>query len=135
MIRIAMLGTGYVGLVVGACLAQLGNRVVCTDVVRNRIRLLLRGDLPFHEPGLPELVRRNRDEGRLSFEENPARAVADGQVVFIAVGTPASENGAADLSAVFTAAHQIADNTHHGYKLIVQKSTAPAGTARRVHEA
>ena len=132
MIRVTILGTGYVGLVTGACLAELGHRVICTDVDARKIQVLERGDLPFYEPGLAELVRRNRGQGRLTFDPQPSRAVAESQVVFIAVGTPPMPDGSADLSAVLSACHMIADNTHHGYKLVTQKSTAPVGTGRRL---
>jgi len=134
MIRITMLGTGYVGLVSGACLAELGNRVTCTDVDCHKIRLLQRGELPFYEPGLTELVERNRARGRLAFDLEPTRAIADAQVVFISVGTPPGPDGSADLSAVFAACHLVTENTPNRYKLLVQKSTAPVGTARRLRE-
>ena len=132
MIRITMLGTGYVGLVTGACLAELGNQVTCTDIDSRKIHLLQRGELPFFEPGLAEYVERNRARGRLSFELDPPRAIAEAQVVFIAVGTPPGEDGAADLSAVFAACRMVMDASPNRYRLLVQKSTAPVGTARRM---
>src|SRR5262245_7585060 len=132
MIRVTMLGTGYVGLVTGACLADLGCKVVCSDIDARTIELLGRGEIPFYEPGLAELVRRGRDNGRLTFDPQPSRAVAESQVVFITVGTPPKPDGSAGLSAVLDAAHLVADNTHRGYKLVVQKSTAPVGTCRRL---
>src|SRR5262245_16487305 len=117
MIRITMLGTGYVGLVTGACLAELGNQVTCTDIDSAKIHLLERGQLPFYEPGLGELVEKNRTAGRLAFELDPARAVSEAQVVFIAVGTPPGPDGSADLSAVLAACHLVAESSHGRYKL------------------
>ena len=134
MTRIAMLGTGYVGLVSGACLAELGNLVTCSDIDARKIHLLRSGGLPFFEPRLAELVERNRANGRLAFEGDPARAVAEAQVVFICVGTPPLPDGSADLSAVFAACHLVVENSDGRYKLLVQKSTAPVGTARRLRE-
>jgi UDPglucose 6-dehydrogenase len=134
MIRITMLGTGYVGLVTGACLAELGNQVTCADIDSRKIRLLMRGELPFYEPGLAELVEKNRAAGRLSFELEPAAAVSHAQVVFISVGTPPLPDGSADLSAVFAARHLVIENNPNRYVLLVQKSTSPVGTARRLRE-
>ena len=133
MFRVAVVGTGYVGLVTGACFAELGNRITCTDVDSRKIGLLHRGLLPFYEPGLAELVDRNRAQGRLTFECEPARAVAEADVVFISVGTPPGPDGSADLSAVFAACHLVAENTRNRC-LLVQKSTSPVGTARRLRE-
>jgi len=134
MTQITILGTGYVGLVTGACLADLGNMVTCTDVDSRKIAMLERGRLPFFEPGLADLVGRNHVEGRLKFERDPVRAIANGRVIFIAVGTPPGPDGSADLSAVFAAIRMVAEAPHPGYKLVVQKSTAPVGTARRLRE-
>ena len=103
MIQITILGTGYVGLVTGACLADLGNEVTCTDVDSRKIALLARGRVPFYEPGLEELVGKNHAQGRLKFERDPVRAIAGARIVFIAVGTPPGPDGSADLSAVFAA--------------------------------
>jgi len=132
MIRIAIVGTGYVGLVTGACLADFGNRVVCADVDGSKIASLEKGQIPFYEPGLEELVRRNVKEGRLAFSADVAAAVGPAHVVFIAVGTPPAQDGSADLSAVFTVGRLIASQLAGGYKVVVQKSTAPVGTARRL---
>jgi UDPglucose 6-dehydrogenase len=132
MIRIAVVGTGYVGLVTGACLADFGNRVVCADVDASKIQSLEKGQIPFYEPGLEELVRRNVKEGRLAFSSDVAGAVGPAHVVFIAVGTPPRTDGAADLSAVFAVGRLIASELAGGYKVVVQKSTAPVGTARRL---
>jgi UDPglucose 6-dehydrogenase len=134
MTPITIMGTGYVGLVTGACFADLGNQVTCTDVDARKISMLERGRLPFFEPGLAELVGRNRAAGRLGFDNDPGRAISNARVIFIAVGTPPSPDGSADLSAVFAAIHMVAEANHGGYKLVVQKSTAPVGTARRLRE-
>jgi len=132
MIRIAVVGTGYVGLVTGACLADFGNRVVCVDVDRGKIDQLLRGEIPFYEPGLKELVDRNRGNGRLRFDHDVAAAVRAAPVVFCAVGTPPLPDGSADLAAVFAVGDIVAANLGGGYKVVVQKSTAPVGTAREL---
>jgi len=134
MNRITMLGTGYVGLVTGACFAELGNSVTCTDIDSHKIRRLQSGELPFYEPGLAALVERNRARGRLAFEPEPGPAVAEAQVVFIAVGTPPGADGSADLSAVFAACHLVVENSRNRYRLLVQKSTAPMGTARQLRQ-
>src|SRR6185436_20779927 len=98
--KIAVVGTGYVGLVAGACLAESGNDVACVDKDEAKVRALRRGKMPFYEPGLEELVRRNRQEGRLTFTATLPKAVRDSAVIFIAVGTPAGDDGAADLQHV-----------------------------------
>ena len=133
MHRISVIGTGYVGLVTGACLADFGNEVICVDNDAEKIERLKRHDIPFYEPGLAEVVERNVAEKRLLFTTDFAGAVGKTPVVFIAVGTPTGNHGEADLSAVFDVAKAIA--THmNGYRLIVQKSTVPVGTGRRVSE-
>ncbi len=131
--NIAVVGTGYVGLVVGACLAENGNEVVCVDSDEAKIRALDEGCIPIYEPGLDELVRRNRGTGRLAFSPLLAPAVETSEIVFIAVGTPAEEDGAADLSHVLDVARDIA-RALRGYTLIVAKSTVPPGTAARLRE-
>jgi UDPglucose 6-dehydrogenase len=131
--NIAVVGTGYVGLVSGTCYAESGNEVICVDIDAPRIAALSEGKVPIYEPGLEELVRRNLDEGRLHFMTDPAEAVAQSMVSFIAVGTPMADSGAADLSAVFKAAEQIAKSAT-GYHIIVVKSTVPVGTNDRVRE-
>ena len=131
--KIAVVGTGYVGLVVGASLAENGNDVVCVDNDEAKIRGLKRGKVPIYEPGLDELVRRNRAERRLIFTTVLARAVRASQITFIAVGTPSDEAGSADLQQVLDVARQIA-RAMNGYKVIVTKSTVPVGTAARVRE-
>ena len=132
--RISVIGTGYVGLVVGACLAETGNDVVCVDKDKKKVALLNRGGIPIYEPGLEELVRRNRAEKRLSFTTVLADAVKKSEVVFIAVGTPTGEDGSADLQHVLGAAREVA-RAMNGYKVIVDKSTVPAGTSELVHAA
>jgi UDPglucose 6-dehydrogenase len=131
--RIAVVGTGYVGLVAGACFAESGNDVVCVDKDDAKIRTLKRGKMPIYEPGLEELVRRNRAEGRLTFTTMLPKAVRDAAVVFIAVGTPQGEDGSADLKHVLAVAGEIA-NAMNGYKVIVDKSTVPVGTSEKVRE-
>ncbi|MHB8420284.1 MAG: UDP-glucose dehydrogenase family protein [Myxococcales bacterium] len=129
--RIAVIGTGYVGLVAGTCFADSGNEVRCVDVDRAKIEALGRGELPIYEPGLEELVARNAKERRLGFTTDLAAAVKGAQVVFIAVGTPPGENGDADLQHVLAAARDIG-KAMDGYTVVVDKSTVPVGTADRV---
>jgi UDPglucose 6-dehydrogenase len=132
--RIAMIGTGYVGLVSGACFADFGHNVVCVDKDAGKIADLLRGVMPIFEPGLDELVQRNSTEGRLEFSTDIASAVENADVVFIAVGTPSRRgDGHADLSYVFSAAKEIAAAIGH-YTVVVTKSTVPVGTGDRVEE-
>jgi UDPglucose 6-dehydrogenase len=132
--KLAVIGTGYVGLVVGSCFAETGNAVTCVDRDAAKIRLLNRGRIPIYEPGLEELVRRNRAERRLSFSTSLPDAVKRAEVVMIAVGTPTGEDGSADLQHVLAAAKEIG-RAMNGYKVIVDKSTVPAGTAELVREA
>jgi len=129
--KITIIGTGYVGLVTGACLAELGNDVFCLDVDANKIALLNSGGIPIHEPGLEEVVARNRAAGRLQFSTDVAASVAHGALQFIAVGTPPDEDGSADLQYVLAAARNIGRHMT-GFKVIVDKSTVPVGTADRV---
>jgi len=131
--RIAVVGTGYVGLVAGVCFAESGNDVVCVDNDASKVRALAKGKIPIYEPGLEELLRRNRSEGRLSFTTALPKAVRDSAIVFIAVGTPQGEDGSADLQHVLTVAKDVA-KAMNGYKVIVNKSTVPVGTAERVRE-
>jgi len=126
--KIAVVGTGYVGLVAGACLAETGNQVICVDNDAAKIRMLNKGRVPIFEPGLEEIVRSNRQEKRLSFTTALPDAVRRSDVIFIAVGTPTGEDGSADLKHVLAAAIEIA-KALNGYKVIVDKSTVPAGTA------
>jgi UDPglucose 6-dehydrogenase len=132
--RIAVVGTGYVGLVVGACFAETGNEVVCVDRDAKKVRMLNRGQIPIYEPGLEELVRRNRTEKRLTFTRDLREPVRRSDVVFIAVGTPTGEDGSADLQHVLSAAREIG-RAMNGYKVVVDKSTVPAGTSELVRRA
>jgi UDPglucose 6-dehydrogenase len=131
--KIAVVGSGYVGLVAGACLAENGNEVVCVDKDPAKIRALQRGRIPIYEPGLEELVRRNRSEKRLLFTTALERGVRSSQIIFIAVGTPTGEDGSADLQHVLAVARDTA-RAMNGYKVIVNKSTVPVGTAAKVRE-
>lgn len=131
MAKICMIGTGYVGLVSGSCLADFGHKVECVDIDKNRIDTLNKGEIPIYKPGLKELVRRNTEADRLHFSTGLKKAVQVTDVVFIAVGTPSLDGGATDMSYVFDAAEQLAPHIN-GYKVVVQKSTAPVGSARRV---
>ncbi len=131
--KIAVVGTGYVGLVVGACFAENGNDVICVDNDAAKIRALKRGRVPIYEPGLDELVVRNHAEKRLTFSTALPRAVRASQIVFIAVGTPSGEDGSADLKHVLAVAKDLA-RAMNGYKVIVAKSTVPAGTSVRLRE-
>ena len=132
--RIAMIGTGYVGLVSGACFSEFGADVICVDKDADKIAVLDRGEIPIYEPGLEGLVTSNMRGGRLSFTTDIAPAVADADAVFIAVGTPSRRgDGHADLRYVFEAAEEIADALN-GYTVVVTKSTVPVGTGRRVQE-
>jgi len=131
--RISVVGSGYVGLVAGACLAENGNEVICVDKDPAKIRLLQRGKIPIYEPGLEEMVRRNHSEKRLTFTTTLARGVRNSQIIFIAVGTPTGEDGSADLQHVLSVARELAQ-AMNGYKVIVNKSTVPVGTAVKVRE-
>jgi UDPglucose 6-dehydrogenase len=133
MIRICMVGTGYVGLVSGACMADFGNVVTCVDINRDRIEKLERGEIPFYEPGLDRLVLKNVREGRLLFSTSLAEGMRDAEVVFIAVQTPMSESGEADLQYVMKVGEQIGDLLDD-YKVIVTKSTVPVGTSRALRQ-
>ena len=132
--RIAVVGTGYVGLVAGACLAETGNDVACVDLDAAKIARLAAGELPIYEPGLEPLVRQNLEAGRLSFTTDLGAAVRGARVVFIAVGTPAGEDGSADLAHVLQAARVIGRHMDDG-TIVVTKSTVPVGTAARVRAA
>ncbi len=132
--KITVIGTGYVGLVSGTCLADVGNDVLCLDVNAEKIRVLNDGGMPIHEPGLDSLVARNRATGRLNFTTDVAQAIAHGGIIFIAVGTPPDEDGSADLQYVLAAARSIGKHMNE-YKVVVDKSTVPVGTADKVHAA
>ncbi|WP_431263462.1 UDP-glucose dehydrogenase family protein [Roseateles chitinivorans] len=132
--KVTTIGTGYVGLVTGACLAEMGNHVVCLDVNPDKIQVLNDGGIPIHEPGLDAVVARNRAAGRLQFTTDVDAAVAHGTLLFIAVGTPPGEDGSADLQYVLAAARSIGERMTD-YKVIVDKSTVPVGTAEKVRAA
>ncbi|MBI5270555.1 MAG: UDP-glucose/GDP-mannose dehydrogenase family protein [Burkholderiales bacterium] len=132
--KVTVIGTGYVGLVTGACLAEMGNHVLCVDVDARKIDILRSGGIPIHEPGLQEVVQRNAAAGRLEFTTDIARSVAHGTLQFIAVGTPPDEDGSADLQYVTAAARNIG-RLMTDHKVIVDKSTVPVGTADKVREA
>lgn len=132
--KITVIGTGYVGLVSGTCLAEVGNDVLCLDVDPAKIKILNEGGIPIHEPGLLEMVQRNREAGRLKFTTDIQQAVEFGDVQFIAVGTPPDEDGSADLQYVVAAARNIGKYMTT-YKVVVDKSTVPVGTADKVSAA
>lgn len=134
LMKITVVGTGYVGLVVGACFAETGNDVACVDVNAQKIQALRRGRIPIYEPGLTELVTRNRKEKRLRFSTALARAARDAEIVFIAVGTPPDEDGSADVQYVLAAAREVG-RAIKGYTVVVLKSTVPVGTAAQVRAA
>ena len=131
--KIAVVGTGYVGLVVGACFAESGNDVICVDNDAAKIDALRSGRIPIYEPGLDELVERNQGAQRLAFTTDLAQAVRASPIVFIAVGTPADKDGSADLTHVLGVAREVA-RAMNGYTVIVAKSTVPPGTAARLRE-
>jgi UDPglucose 6-dehydrogenase len=132
--KITVIGSGYVGLVTGACLAEMGNHVVCLDVDARKIAMLQRGEIPIHEPGLTEVVARNVAAGRLQFTTDQAAAAAHGTLQFIGVGTPPDEDGSADLQYVLAAARNIGRHMTD-YKVVIDKSTVPVGTAAKVKAA
>jgi len=132
--KIAVVGTGYVGLVLGACLAENGNTVACVDKDAKKVDMLRAGKMPIYEPGLEEIVKRNVDEERLMFTTDLPSSAKASQIVFIAVGTPQGENGSADLRHVLEVAREIG-RTIEQYTVIVDKSTVPVGTAKEVHAA
>jgi UDPglucose 6-dehydrogenase len=129
--RIAVVGTGYVGLVAGTCFAESGNTVTCIDIDEKKVKKLREGQVPIYEPGLEELLKRNARDGRLTFTTNYAEGIPGADVVFIAVGTPPGQDGSADVRYVLAAAESIAKHLT-GYAVIVDKSTVPVGTAAKV---
>jgi UDPglucose 6-dehydrogenase len=132
--RVSIFGTGYVGLVTGTCLAEVGHDVVCVDVDADKVARLQQGIVPIYEPGLEPMVKSNHSAGRLDFTTDAARAVAHGEVVFIAVGTPPDEDGSADLQYVLAVARTIGEHLERP-TIVVGKSTVPVGTADRVRQA
>lgn len=131
--NICMIGSGYVGLVTGTCFAEVGNNVICVDKDSNKIDEINRGNIPIYEPQLNELIASNKEEGKLNFTSNLSYAVQKSDICFIAVGTPQGDDGSADLQYVLSAAKDIAQSMN-GYKIIVNKSTVPVGTAEKVAE-
>ncbi len=129
--KITIIGTGYVGLVTGACLAEMGNHVLCLDIDDEKVRLLESGVMPIHEEGLTEVAQRNTAAGRLQYTTDLARAVAHGTLLFIAVGTPPGEDGSADLQYVLAAARDVG-RLMTDYKVVIDKSTVPVGTGDKV---
>lgn len=132
--KATIIGSGYVGLVTGACLADVGNDIVCLDIDTRKIEILEAGDVPIHEPGLRELIERNVRAGRLRFTSDVAQAVLHGDLLFIAVGTPSGEDGSADLQHVLSAAQSIGRHLR-GDQVVINKSTVPVGTADLVQNA
>ncbi|MGE6227315.1 UDP-glucose dehydrogenase family protein [Paenibacillus chitinolyticus] len=133
MERIAVIGTGYVGLVTGCCYAEIGHEVICVDIDPDKVRRLSLGEIPIYEPGLEELAASNQAAGRLSFTTDLARAVQDSSIIFIAVGTPTLDNGEVDMQQVRGAVETLARQMND-YKIIVMKSTVPVGTSRRIRQ-
>jgi len=131
--RVSIFGCGYVGLVTGACLADVGNDVVCCDVDENRVEMLNRGETPIYEPGLEAMLKANKESGRLQFTTDGATATRHGQLLFVCVGTPAREDGSADLRHVLAVARLVGENLKE-YAAVVSKSTVPVGTADQVRE-
>ena len=131
MKRISIIGTGYVGLVSGAGIADFGHQVTCVDILEEKIEKLKDGKIPIYEPGLKELIKRNVQSGRLKFSTKISKAIKNSEVIFIAVGTPERKNGSADLSAIFSVAQTISENIN-GYKIICTKSTVPIGTGEKI---
>ena len=132
--KITVFGAGYVGLVTGACLSEMGNHVLCVDVDPRKIQMLNAGEVPIHEPGLETLIHRNAAAGRLQFTTDAAAAVAHGTLQFIGVGTPPDDDGSADLQYVLAVARTIGQHMTD-LKVVIDKSTVPVGTADRVRAA
>jgi UDPglucose 6-dehydrogenase len=132
--KLAVVGTGYVGLVTGACFAEMGHLVTCVDIDAEKVSKLKEGWMPIYEPGLKPIVQRNHEDGRLLFTTSLAEAMVDTEIVFIAVGTPPGEDGSADLKHVLGVAGEIGDHLSD-YAVVVTKSTVPVGTAEKVHAA
>ena len=132
--KVTIFGTGYVGLVTGACLAEMGNHVVCVDIDAGKVDRLKRGEIPIYEPGLESIVKRNHASGQLDFTTEAQPAIEHGQVIFIAVGTPPDEDGSADLKYVLSVARTVGQHLDR-YAVVVNKSTVPVGTADRVRDA
>ena len=131
--RIAVVGTGYVGLVTGTCFAESGNNVICVDIDEKKVARLSSGEIPIYEPGLEKLFERNTSEGRLSFTTSLNDGIKDAEIIFLALPTPPDEDGSADLKYVLGVAKDIGTLLQKGdYKIIIDKSTVPVGTAEKV---
>ena len=133
MKKITIIGTGYVGMVSGAGISDFGHQVTCVDILKEKISYLNRGKIPFYEPELKDLIKRNVQSGRLSFSNEIGRMIKNSEIIFIAVGTPEAEDGSADLTAIYSVADTIANNLN-GYKVICMKSTVPIGTGQKIAE-
>lgn len=131
--KITIIGTGYVGSVTGACLSDLGNEVICLDVDKEKIEKFSKGIIPIYEPGLSDVIKRNVREGRLKFTTDSGKAIRDSEIIFISVGTPSNDDGSVDMRYIESAAAEIGKHMN-GYKVIVDKSTVPVGTADRMRE-
>jgi len=131
--KMSVVGTGYVGLVAGACFSESGNHVICVDNDEDKIRRLTMGEIPIYEPGLLEIVARNAKAGRLEFTTDLVKAVKRSRIIFLAVGTPPAQDGSADLSSILAVAKTIGQSMD-GYRIVVMKSTVPVGTHKRVAE-
>lgn len=131
--KITIYGSGYVGLITGACMAQVGNEVLCIDVDKNKIQSLLNGKIPIYEPGLENMIANSIDSGRLKFSSSAKKGVAHGLYQFIAVGTPSGKDGSTDLTDIIKVAESIAEHMN-GYRIIINKSTTPVGTADKIKE-
>ena len=129
IMKVAVFGSGYVGLVTGSCLANVGNQVICVDVDENKIECLQQGDIPIYEPGLDQIVLANVANQQLSFTTDAESAIKQSDIIFIAVGTPPSEDGSADLKYVLAVAETVGQHMDQ-YKVVVGKSTVPVGTCR-----
>ena len=129
--KVTIYGAGYVGLVTGACLSDVGNDVLCVETNEDRVAALNRGEIPIYEPGLSKIITKNCEAGRLRFTTDPAEAVAHGALQFVAVGTPPAEDGSADLKYVLEVAQTIGRHMEE-YRVVVDKSTVPVGTADKV---
>jgi UDPglucose 6-dehydrogenase len=131
--KIAVVGTGYVGLVTGTCFAETGNTVICVDIDQEKVAKMKAGVVPIYEPHLDQLFERNIKQNRLSFTTNLEEAIEDAEIIFLALPTPPGEDGSADLSYILGVAEQLGKMIKN-YKVIVDKSTVPVGTAEKVHE-
>ncbi|MDT8858811.1 UDP-glucose/GDP-mannose dehydrogenase family protein [Alkalihalobacillus sp. MEB130] len=132
--KVAVVGTGYVGLVSGTCFAELGNTVICVDKMQEKVDMLQKGEIPIYEPGLQQLVVSNQENGRLTFTTDLTSAVAASDIILIAVGTPASDDGSANMSYVYAVAEEVGEAIGSEYKIVVNKSTVPVGTAEKVEQ-